>query len=487
VQEIKVIKEPVSLVKMDCSAVSASNKEMSDATGTYTWKTVFGEQIAANTTSTFCYAQNLTDINQSIRIGSSSNNGAFTISGLNLSVPLNTKLKLYFEALYASATVNNTLFTVTVDDSPTPTLSQDIKTGKTLKTWYEYEAEITNGTDNSTITFTGSVKDATTNTQFYIRNLRIYLAPTNFIIPANISRNYSEWNSDYTKLTFLSDENGTGQLIGISAESVQPALVEVKKTFNTNQWYPIGFPFEIASISIKQGENTYIGSVYDHDNGNVVVAGNPEHVSSATTDNIYLATYDGAADNFKFAGSLPVASAGYVIAIPAGTFNVSGTDDGSISVGEVEVTFTSIANPTLNSEGSISLADGYTLVANPNLINATSLSGASDYYQYNYGTPANFGRVNAASLSTALQPFEAIVAYKGNTSGTMRSALNIGGTDVVTALPVITKDAVVSTEYYNLQGVHVGTNNYLPLQSGIYIVKQIHASGKTSVNKSIIR
>jgi hypothetical protein len=252
-------------------------------------------------------------------------------------------------------------------------------------------------------------------------------------------------------------------------------VVKVVKTFDTDQWYPIGFPFNIDNISIKQGTNAYTGAIYDHNNGDNV-SSSPSNIASATTDNIYLATYDGAADKFKFAGELSQ-NTGYVIAVPNGGF-----EGGNISSGTVEVTFTSV-NPTLNSTGVTTIANGYNLVASPHLIDATSLQGANDYYQYNYSGSANFGRVNEGELSTALKPFEAIVTYKGDTGETMRSSLNIGGTDVVTALPGIAKDPVVETQYYNLQGMKTAQ----PQRNQIYLIKSIYRSGVVNVSKSIIR
>jgi hypothetical protein len=412
------------------------------------------------------------------------NGTAYAIQGAGSSASkgswiFNTSNVLTYNSVVASPVTENFIF----DIIPVATVfAEEVAAGRTLynsATQGDGDGQYPEAVKSAFGTALTTAEAVTTPTK---EDLFAYAAARKLFIPNRIIDS-EESLSGYTEGNIIFTEGG--QLIDATNLSVN-GVVKVVKTFNTGAWYPIGFPFEIASISIKQGENTYVGSVYDHDNGAVVVAGNPEHVSSATTDNFYLATYDGTADNFKFAGTLPATNIGYVIAIPAGTFNVNGTNDGSISAGEVEVTFISIANPTLNSEGSISLADGYTLVANPNLINATSLSEASDYYQFNYGTPANFGRVNA-TLSTALKPFEAIVTYKGDTSGMLRSTLNVEHTNTATAIPVITNDAVVSTEYYNLQGVHVGTNNYLPLQSGIYIVKQIHASGKASISKSIIR
>ncbi|MDR0370993.1 MAG: DUF4960 domain-containing protein [Prevotellaceae bacterium] len=289
-------------------------------------------------------------------------------------------------------------------------------------------------------------------------------------IPADETRQAT----DYTGYGNIIFHDGS-QLTGANNLTVN-GVVKVVKTFDTDQWYPIGFPFDIDNISIKQGANVYIGAIYDHDNGENVVP-SPSNISLATTDNIYLATYDGAADKFKFAGELGQ-NIGYVIVVPNGGF-----EGGNISSGTVEVTFTSVNNPTLNSAGATIIADGYNLVANPDLINAASLPDANDYYQYNYSVPANFERVNANTLSTALKPFEAIVTYKGDTSGTMRSSLNIGGTDVVTALPGIAKDAVVETQYYNLQGMKIAQ----PQRNQIYLIKSIYRSGVVRVSKSIIR
>jgi hypothetical protein len=45
-------------------------------------------------------------------------------------------------------------------------------------------------------------------------------------------------------------------------------------------------------------------------------------------------------------------------------------------------------------------------------------------------------------------------------------------------LPIYKSDPVISTQYYNLQGVLVGANNYSPAKGMLYIVKETTKSGK---------
>jgi hypothetical protein len=46
-------------------------------------------------------------------------------------------------------------------------------------------------------------------------------------------------------------------------------------------------------------------------------------------------------------------------------------------------------------------------------------------------------------------------------------------------------DPIVATKYYNVQGQPVGAQNFVPLPTGVYIVKQIHASGKITITKQL--
>jgi hypothetical protein len=58
-------------------------------------------------------------------------------------------------------------------------------------------------------------------------------------------------------------------------------------------------------------------------------------------------------------------------------------------------------------------------------------------------------------------------------------------TTTVDVKSTVVDDAVISTKYYNLQGQLVGEQNFVPTQTGIYIVKNIHASGKVSTTKEL--
>jgi hypothetical protein len=267
-----------------------------------------------------------------------------------------------------------------------------------------------------------------------------------------------------------------GQLNGVSNAPIG-GTIQVIKNFDTDKWYPIGFPFEIESIRIKQNGNVHTGDIYGLDTGDNVTNA-PDNINDATTENIYLASYDGAADKFKFAGTLDV-NTGYVISVPSGTFQ-----GGEIEEGSVEITFTAASDVTLNSTVStFTVADGYVLTANPNLVNTTALSGANYYYEYDL-TNQRFSLIaGGASLDETLKPFESLVTYKGGDTGdALRNALNIGADDNV-ALPIVTKDPAVETQYYNLQGMKIAQ----PQRNQIYLIKSIYRSGAVSVSKSIIR
>ncbi|MDR1683600.1 MAG: hypothetical protein LBS25_09515, partial [Candidatus Symbiothrix sp.] len=141
------------------------------------------------------------------------------------------------------------------------------------------------------------------------------------VISENASCNASEYTSFCNNIVF-----NAGSQLTDATNMVVKGKVRIVKTFEAGKWYPIGFPFAIESISIKQGENVYEGHIYGLDNDAEVVE-NPTNQSEATIENIYLATYDSDADKFKFTDAL-AANTGYVIAVPEGAFDVESTDDG---------------------------------------------------------------------------------------------------------------------------------------------------------------
>jgi len=267
---------------------------------------------------------------------------------------------------------------------------------------------------------------------------------------------------------YSDDHSGTGQLTDASNFTPVNGVVKVVKKFEVDKWYPIGFPFEIADVSIRQNGIVRVGIVYDGDVDKEVDTG---FTNGGRSDaNFFVAYYDGVADRFKFTDTIEKDHA-YVVEFPSDPF----------VTGEVEVTFTSTANPKLNSSGTTSVADGYRLLANPYVADLSSFSGAKAYYQYGLYAENNFGIVGgydhpADRLSQALKPFEALVSYKG-VDQVLRSSIGVGNSDVENGSKTVVYDKEVSREFYNLQGIRLHT----PPTSGICIVKIIYASGKSEI------
>ncbi|MDR1738234.1 MAG: hypothetical protein LBR66_05385, partial [Candidatus Symbiothrix sp.] len=276
--------------------------------------------------------------------------------------------------------------------------------------------------------------------------------------------------TEYSAFTIYSDGNATGQLSDAATPITAGSPVTLVKTFQTNKWYTIGFPFEIASVGIKQGDDISVaGDIYDHSNGKTTADDLDDDLALATTDNYFVMVYDG--DVFRFTDQFEAGKA-YIIEFPSDPFEYGET---------VEVTFTSTPNPALVSAGTVNVAAGYSLVANPGVANAAGsvFDGASYFYEYDLDDQ-HFDRINGGtSLSTDIKPFEAFIAYKGDAGG-LRSAIGVGATETPVVLPaVITKDPVVRTEYYNLQGVRYSISLRNGLSAGTpYIVKETHQSGK---------
>jgi hypothetical protein len=298
----------------------------------------------------------------------------------------------------------------------------------------------------------------------------------NFVIPADDSRAASEYTANYGYITF----NDGSQLTGASGIEVA-GVVKVVKTLNTGQWYAVGFPFEVAGIKIGETE----GVIY---NGTGAIPSETAPTEgNADEANLYAAVYNGNA--FELAGiadSKLAANTGYILAFPK---------EGFSDAASITVTFTSGTGVSLNSAATApALSEGaYTLLANPNTANLAAESTGNDYYYQLNAGGANFGR---PTTTLTYAPFESYIAYRQAAEGgaPAKVSLNIDGTDVITGnkgLQPLVKDPVVETQYYNLQGVRIGNNKGLqPLvigETGVYIVKQFHASGKTSVSKSIIR
>jgi hypothetical protein len=235
--------------------------------------------------------------------------------------------------------------------------------------------------------------------------------------------------------------------------------VKVVKTFDTGKWYPIGFPFDIESISIEYGSESQAGIIYD--GSGAITAGVVPTDGNAATANIYAATYDGNA--FAYAGTSALATGqAYILKFPETNFD---------NEASVTVTFATVAGIVLNTTGAAPSVGEYTFVANPDLVSKSDL-GAPYYYVLN---EAHTQFEKAETLETPLKPFGAVIA------GTEGDKVSINIEDVETALPTITKDPVVGKEYYNLQGVKIAE----PVKGQVYLVKKIFASGAVSADKII--
>jgi hypothetical protein len=283
-----------------------------------------------------------------------------------------------------------------------------------------------------------------------------------------------------------------GELTGATNQTVA-GVVKVVKTFDTNKWYPIGFPFEIDNINVQYNATSKPGVVYTGNTGNEIANFSN---NGGESDNFFVAEYDGADNKFKFTNSIGI-NKGYIVEFPKSDY---------ADANSVTVTFTSTASPTLNSlAGKVTYTSdesNYTMVANPNVADVTSVSDGVDaaafYYQFDYWADAEnypngrYNLVNATTLNTALKPFEAIIAV--NSANAPEKVIGAG--NVITSINnkglqtlVNDNDPIVETQYYNLQGVRVASSGkgLQSLVSGIYIVKEIYKSGKTSAGKSIIR
>jgi hypothetical protein len=280
--------------------------------------------------------------------------------------------------------------------------------------------------------------------------------PQDFVIGA--TKSAAEYNPAlHGDIIFQSDDNtATGQLTNIPPEGLAVnGAVKLKKTFTPKTWYPIGFPFDVASVSIDRN-------------------GDPNHEVEASTTGIdkdyWLKTYDNTSDRFEYNQAI-VGKKGYIIQFPT-DFNGK------------EVTFTSTGTPVLKNVAESGLTftltgSGYHLVANLSANNLT-LNTADKYYIYNRDAN-NFDLLQSGNTAV-IKPFEAFIVVH-NVQGPLKSSLNIEEATALEPLNVIGGEAAVKIEYYTLQGLKVNQ----PHREGVYIVKKEYASGKSEVSKIIYK
>jgi hypothetical protein len=152
----------------------------------------------------------------------------------------------------------------------------------------------------------------------------------------------------------------------------------------------------------------------------------------------------------------------------------------------VEVTFTTPANPTVNTgSGTGTFTEDeseYTLAINPFVADVADFGNNLIYYQYVLADN-HFPKTALEDLKP-IKPFEALVIYSG--AGTPNRVVGQGLDE--TDIPSLGKteyldDEVVATYYYDL----VGTAHTKPIRKGgVYIEKTVYKSGKTRIEKKII-
>jgi hypothetical protein len=208
-------------------------------------------------------------------------------------------------------------------------------------------------------------------------------------------------------------------------------------------WYSIGFPFEIASIYGNKWETDLTPAthflLYEYKKANE--NGEEEFIPATTL----------------------AANKGYIIQFPNGY------------EGE-KITF--VSGPVEHTNSAIEVtANSYQLLANPTLGNY-SLTPQADKNYYIYNKDAN--AYQPLSDEATLKPFEAAITVGG---GTFRSSIGVGpsGTTGIDGTTPETTDPVIATRYYTLPGIEVKQ----PSESGIYIVKKIHASQRENISKII--
>ncbi|MDR1683148.1 MAG: leucine-rich repeat protein [Candidatus Symbiothrix sp.] len=258
-----------------------------------------------------------------------------------------------------------------------------------------------------------------------------------------------------TTLKTLTIEQGAGARLDGTLNVTD--TLKATYTIAGEKWYAIGFPFTINTVySHYFAANNWIAELIPYTAGN--------------NGDYYLRSVNG--EDFipesTYSGGAAIAQ-----------FPYWHTDE--------QISFIATSPVTLNSaEFATNLSSGsnYQLVSNPSLgeITLSAADAASYYYVLNAAGTA-FQQITE---DTPLKAFESVITLSKAIAG---APAHIDITDEITSINARPEnDRLVATQYYNLQGVRIGNNKGLQsLATGVYIVKQIHESGKTSVSKSIIR
>jgi hypothetical protein len=262
-------------------------------------------------------------------------------------------------------------------------------------------------------------------------------------------------------VSFLSDDAGTGQLILSSATG--NGVVKLTKTFTPLKWYPIGFPFAIDT------DNIYCNTCEDENDPPYLLAPSTDEASG--DGDFWLKAYNGETNLFEYTQTI-AANTGYIIEFPE-----------YYDSDPITVTFTATGAPALANaaEADLSPANGYNMIVNPS-VGSLNLSAANQYYLYD---GANFP-LKTETGASVVKPFEAFVTIGSDITASGETLRSSVGTGIEIDPPItgltLTKDVVIATEYYNLQGIKIQQ----PASNGIYMVKKKYASQKTEVTKIII-
>jgi hypothetical protein len=260
-----------------------------------------------------------------------------------------------------------------------------------------------------------------------------------------------------------------GAQVDLQGSLTATDAVNVEYTIEAGKWYSIGFPFDISEIRSEWFDENEWGALRPY----------KESLYEDTGDygDYWIKEYDYTSP-FKYHTVEGMeAGKGYIIQFP-GWFNA---EDGTNKIKFVS------SGQTLSGSADIILDENeYQFVANPKLktVQLQSEPEANTYYYaFNFGE--NRYDLLEGNATAALLPFEATIAIKvppGTSQSMLARSISIDtGVTGIVIRPDVTNDPVVATHYYTLQGVEVKR----PVESGVYIVKRIYASGEEKSEKII--
>ena len=235
-----------------------------------------------------------------------------------------------------------------------------------------------------------------------------------------------------------------GASIELSGNTLSVASITAKMLMDSEKWYSIGFPFDVATVYSENFHDILypVGLI-------------PAH--------FWLNDYDG--NEFNRATSIEEWG-GYIFKLPSSytTNKTIGFISGAADLKEDELSFSPI----------------YTLQANPTFAPYTVAVSELDANQYVYRLNGSGTEYLLIEDEATIAPFESVITVE--TMGMAKKVIHIiddlNGIDIC-----LNHEVVVSVHYYTLQGVKV----VKPERNQIYIVKSIYESGKTQVAKQIMR